>query len=566
MARTIGIGNQDFSAIRKNNYFYVDKTAFIKDWWESGASVTLVARPRRFGKTLTMSMVEQFFSIRYQDRSDLFEGLDVWKDKDYHALQGTYPVISLTFANVKEENIQMAKQRIKQILTDVYNKHIFLLEENLLTEEEKKYFRSVRTDMDDVTATMAIHKMSDFLSRYYGKNVIILLDEYDTPMQEAYVNGYWEEIVSFIRSIFNAAFKTNPYLERALMTGITRVSKESVFSDLNNLVVVTTTSEKYEDSFGFTQDEVYDALEEYGMAQRKEEVRRWYDGFCFGRKRDIYNPWSIINYLDEKKVGAYWANTSSNSLIGKLVREGSGQLKASFERLLSGEKVTTVIDEQIVYNQLDMDENAIWSLFLASGYLKVKAYEVQESEYGNWQQVYGLEITNFEVKIMFRNMVRGWFANTASNYNDFIKALLIGDVDAMNTYINRVALSVFSHFDVGGSASGETEPERFYHGFVLGLLVELTDEYALTSNRESGFGRYDVMLEPRGAKLDAIILEFKVHNPRKEADLEETVETALAQIEQKQYVAALEAKGIAKERIRKYGVAFKGKEILCGGE
>lgn len=564
MGRTVAIGHQDFSVIRSNNYFYIDKTRFIKDWWSNGDIVTLITRPRRFGKTLTMSMVEHFFSVKYAGRAELFEGLDIWQDQEYRAIQGTFPVISLTFANVKEHNFHMTRQRINQILTSLYNKNIFLLEGKLLTDEEKEYFLSVRQDMDEVTATMAIHKMSDFLSRYYGKKVVILLDEYDTPAQEAYVNGYWEELVSFTRSMFNAAFKTNPYMERALMTGITRVSKESIFSDLNNLKVITTTSDKYEDAFGFTQNEVENALAEYGLSDKMAEVKRWYDGFIFGTKADIYNPWSILNYLDEKRTGPYWANTSSNILIGKLIQEGTGQIKADFETLLSGGTVVTEIDEQIVYSQLMSDESAIWSLFLASGYLKVKSFRIEESDYGDWKQVYELELTNFEVKLMFRNMVRGWFLASASNYNDFIKALLLGDVDAMNVYMNRVAIDTFSFFDTGERPSETSEPERFYHGFVLGLMVELADRYVLTSNRESGFGRYDVMLEPRDHNADAIILEFKVFNPRTEKTLEETVQTALEQIEQKKYASVLEARGIAGKNIRKYGFAFKGKSVLIG--
>ena len=375
MARTVGIGIQDFGKIITNHCFYVDKTNFIKEWWESQDEVTLITRPRRFGKTLTMSMTEQFFSVKYAGRSDLFEGLSIWQEEKYRALQGTYPVISLSFANVKEKTYQQTKQRIGQLLTELYNKNYFLLESGLLTEEEKQYFLSVSMDMPEVVATIAIYRLSDFLSRYYGKKVIILLDEYDTPMQEAYVDGYWEELVTFTRSMFNAAFKTNPWLERAIMTGITRVSKESIFSDLNNLEVVTTTSSKYGTAFGFTEEEVFAALDEYGMSEDREKVKQWYDGFVFGEWKDIYNPWSILNLLDKKKFTTYWANTSSNSLVGKLIREGNKNIKASFEALLQGEHLFIPIDEQIVYNQLDDNEYAIWSLLVVSGYLKVLSYE-----------------------------------------------------------------------------------------------------------------------------------------------------------------------------------------------
>lgn len=564
MPRKIGIGNQNFEVIRTKNCFYVDKTAFIREWWENEDSVTLITRPRRFGKTLTMSMLEQFFSVKYAGRGDLFDGLDIWRDEKYRKLQGTYPVISLTFANVKETDIRMAKRRIGQILADLYNDHIFLLDGNLLTEDEKNYYRSVTEEMDDVTATFAIHRMCNFLSRYYGKNVIVLLDEYDTPMQEAYVNGFWEDLASFMRSMLNAAFKTNPYLERAVMTGITRVGKESIFSDFNHLEVVTTTSGKYETAFGFTQEEVFLALEEYGLGYDKENVKTWYDGFTFGTKKGIYNPWSIINYLDNRKVSTYWANTSSNSLVGKLLQEGTKSIKEAFEDLLGGGTVVTGIDEQIVYHLLDSDESAIWSLLLASGYLRIKNCEIQASGYGDWKQVYELELTNFEVKVMFRKMVQGWFASSKSNYNEFIKALLAGDLEAMNEYMNRVAMATFSYFDVGNKPADEVEPERFYHGFVLGLIVDLTDRYVVLSNRESGFGRYDVILEPRKSGLDAIILEFKVFHPRKEKCLEETVEAALAQIEERKYSAELEAKGFSKDQIRRYGFAFQGKQVLIG--
>ena len=367
MKRTIAIGIQDFETIQKKNCFYIDKTSFIKEWWESMDTVTLITRPRRFGKTLTMNMTEKFFSVRYAGRSDLFEGLGIWDSEKFRALQGTYPVISLSFANIKETTYETARRKICQTLSNLYLENEFLLDSDTMSERGRRFFESVSVDMDDTTATMAVHQLSLFLSKHYGKHVIILLDEYDTPMQEAYVNGYWEELVAFTRSMFNATFKTNPYLERAIMTGITRVSRESIFSDLNNLEVVTTTSEKYADCFGFTEKEVFQALDEYGMSDRKEEVKRWYDGFAFGRYKDIYNPWSVLNFLDKGKVAPYWANSSSNSLVGKLIQEGSRDLKTIFESLLQGDAVIEEIDEQIIYNQLDDNDQAIWSLLLASG-------------------------------------------------------------------------------------------------------------------------------------------------------------------------------------------------------
>ena len=575
MAKVISIGNQSFESMRERDNFYVDKTSFIKEWWENEDIVTLITRPRRFGKTLNMNMLECFFSNKYKDRGDLFEGLDIWKEEKYRKLQGTYPLIFLSFADVKKDNFKDTKNDIISIINEAYKQHSYLIGSNILTDAEKGIFdkfenysknTDVNKEISNEIVCRAIKELASMLYRTFGKKVIILLDEYDTPMQEAYVNGYWKELVAFTRSLFNATFKTNPYLERAIMTGITRVSKESIFSDLNNLVVVTTTSNQYETAFGFTEEEVFNALDEQGLSEKKQEVKSWYDGFTFGDSRDIYNPWSIINYLKYKKFTTYWADSSSNGLINNLIQKGSPYIKTMLETLIRGEKINVIIDEQIVFSELDYSEDAVWSLMLASGYLKVISSEelnlIRESE-----NEYELAITNREILFMFRKMILRWFTPAKRETNEFIKALINGDVESMNAYMNDVALQTFSSFDSGKKESDKRAPENFYHGFVLGLMVDQTENYIITSNRESGYGRYDIMLEPidkSNENLPCIVIEFKVINPKKEKTLEETVEAALNQIEDKGYDAELVKRGVKKENIHHYGFAFKGKKVLIG--
>ena len=576
MAKVVGIGKQAFDSVIENDCFYIDKTSFIKEWWENKDDVTLITRPRRFGKTLNMDMIKCFFSNEYKDRGDLFEGLEIWKDEKYCELQGTYPVIFLSFAEIKKNNFKDTKNDIISIINEAYKQHSYLIRSNVLTDAEKGIFdkfdnyskdTDVSKEMSNEIVCRAIKDLSSMLCRHFGKKVIILLDEYDTPMQEAYVNGYWEELVGFTRSLFNSTFKTNPYLERAIMTGITRVSKESIFSDLNNLVVVTTTSNQYETAFGFTEEEVFNALDEQGLSDKKEEVKRWYDGFTFGDKRDIYNPWSIINFLKFKRFKTYWADSSSNGLINSLVKTGSSYIKMMMEMLLKGETIAVPIDEQIVFSELDYSEDAVWSLMLASGYLKVISSDALTGDRTK-AVMYKLALTNFEIKLMFENMVLRWFSPAKMETNEFIKALIVGDIESMNEYMNEVVLNTFSSFNTGKKKSDKKVPENFFHGFVLGLMVDQTENYIITSNRESGFGRYDIMLEPidkNNEKYPGIVIEFKVINQRKENSLEETVAAALKQIEEKNYDAELIKRGVKAENIHHYGFAFKGKEVLIDG-
>ncbi len=556
MFKPIAIGSQSFCNIIEEKCFFIDKTMFIKDWWDSKDSVTLITRPRRFGKTLNMDMINCFFSLEYENRGDLFEGLKIWEYEEYKKLQGTQPVLFLSFAGIKEKTYEKAVlslgKKIKE--TYLYMKHI--INTDKFDPIEKDDYQKLMKDVTETDISDSLNMLCRYMNIYYEKKVIVLLDEYDTPLQEAYVNGYWDEMSGLIRSLFYNTFKTNKYMNRAILTGITRVSKESMFFDLNNLKLCTMSSEKYQKYFGFTETEVFDAMDEYGYTN-KEEVKYWYDGFTIGNESDMYNPWSIINFLDTGILGSYWSNSSSNNLVGKLLREGNRGQKQDFEKLLKGQTISKEIDEDIVYNQLDRNSDAIWSLLSASGYLKINSIK---------NEMYELEIVNYEVLNMFRKLVKGWFSENTDDYSGFIRALLKGNVREMNKTMNELTLSMFSSFDTGNRPSERLRPERFYHGFVLGLLVELRDKYTVTSNRESGYGRYDVMLEPRNPDENfGIILEFKVHDKDDgENTLEDTVKSALMQIEEMKYEQTLIDNGVPGEKIRKYGFAFEGKKVLIG--
>lgn len=569
MPRTVAIGEQDFSEIIRNDYFYIDKTDFIQEWWENGDSVTLITRPRRFGKTITMSMLYHFFSVDSKCGDSLFQNLKIWEEEKFQKLQGTYPVIFLSFAGIKGRSYQEAYDDIYRVIVREYRKCVFLLDSKCFLQSDREwYFRIMNGEADEGEMRASLNQLSEYLYYYYGKKVLIFLDEYDTPMHEAFIKGYWEELTDFMRGFLNASFKTNPYLGRGVMTGITRVSKESIFSDLNNLSVITAASKLYETAFGFTEEEVQDALREFGLQDESEKVRLWYDGFRFGNCDHIYNPWSVTNYLKFGEFETYWANTSSNQLVSNLIQKGSPNIKMIMEDLLKGQHFCTSLDEQIVFEQLNQSESAVWSLLLAGGYLKIAGLSGRDKEdYENGIEdiSYELALTNQEIVFLFKKLIRGWFHTEGAAYNDFIKALLANHVKEMNAYMNKIVSTMLSCFDVGNKPSEKKEPERFYHGLVLGMIADLSKKYIITSNRESGLGRYDVMLEPRSPEDDRIIFEFKVFDRQEESGLNDTVNAALRQILDKKYASVLEEKLADKDHIRIYGFAFRGKNVRIDG-
>ena len=541
------IGSQDYEEIISNKSFYVDKTDFIRQWWQSNDKVTLITRPRRFGKTLNLSMVNCFFSVLYKNRTDLFTDMVINKS-GFMNLQGSYPVIFISFGAVKGATSHALMTQIQTAILSSLFPYIDSLKSVCENPSDLDNFMNMyRTaTFEDILSLLSL--CFSLMYKTYGKKIIILLDEYDTPMIEAWTLGVWDECADNIRSLFNTLFKTNPYLERGLLTGITRISKEAFFSDLNNLRVYGMTSNNYSECFGFTKEEVSTALESQSL-NTLSEVSSWYDGFTIGNTTNIYNPWSIVNYLADKQFQPYWVNTSSNKLISDLFMSGTPDLKYAVEDLLNDKPIFSTIDETMIFEDLYSQDYAIWSLLFNSGYLKPISINGETFE---------LVPTNKEVKILLTKLVRRWFEGMYS-YNMFIKALMVNDLDYMNIYMNSITQAVFSYYD---TSSGNKEPERFYHGFVLGLIVNQQNDYIITSNRESGLGRYDIIMNPRNKNLhNGIIIEFKVKSSS-ETSLKVTAQKALKQIEEKAYATELISYGIDPNRIYKYAFAFDGKKVL----
>lgn len=554
----VGLGYQNFLDFVCGKRFYVDKTHFIPEWLASDARITLITRPRRFGKSMLLSTVRTFFDPMYADHPEYFEKLRVWKDADCRSLFGTIPVISVSFGSCKGNDFAQAMRGVTLGLYNMYIQHEYLRESPKLSEEEKAeyrrivaYFSEQRTEYVEIS----IQKLCELLYKHYGKFPIILMDEYDTPLLEAYTDGYWDETINTFRQLFHTTFKENDFFYRAIITGVTRISKNSLFSDLNNLEVDTVTCDAYSDCFGFTEQEVMDAFKCQDI-DTIQDVKAMYDGFTIGRHQDIYNPWSICNYMRQRELIGYWVNTSSNKLVGDIIRRYPVESKYEIERLMAGEKVHKRINEGITFQYLEGDENSLWSLLLAVGY--IKAENIVRSVEGIECDV---SVTNREVMAMFKTEILGMFHNGWSAYGRFAEALLAHKMELMNEYLQTITYTSISYFDVADGPKERT-PENFYHGLVLGLIVSLRDRYRIVSNRESGRGRYDIAMYPLQENTDAFIMEFKVQDRKKETDLEQTAKNALQQIVDKNYEADLLAAGVPAERIYKLGFAFAGKDVL----
>ena len=547
----IGLGESDFRALRTMKDYYIDKTMYIKDIIDNRSKVILVTRPRRFGKTLNMSMLRYYFDCSQKDNKELFEGLKIMEQgEEYTSKLGYYPCIYLTLKDISEVNYQNMILNLKTAVSDMYLEHIYLLDSDKIYPFEKEQIKDILSyKEDEIVLRNSIKTLSKYLNRYYNKPVMLFLDEYDVPLQSAYVNGYYEQGVTFFKTFYGTTFKDNQYLQKTVLTGVSRVAKESIFSGANNFKVFTVLDDEFSDDFGITEKEMDKIIEDFEVQDEKEEIKKWYDGYIIGHTEGIYNPWSILNYLTDRKLMPYWVNTSSNDLI-KLILKNSATVKEKIEQLLRDEEIEVPINLETVIVGIEQNEENIWGLLLGTGYLKVTG--VVDLAMG----VYKVKIPNYEIKFLFQNIIRDWFNDKVigNNLNTILKDLVTLKLDEFEQKFKVLVRQMFSFMDVG-----ENTAENFYHAFVLGMLVGLKDSYYVNSNRESGYGRYDIMLEPKDKNGNSFIMEFKVYREEKEKDINDTIENAKKQIEERKYEENLQEKGFT--NITKMVFAFKGKEV-----
>ena len=547
----IGIGESDFkSLILKDNY-YIDKTMYIKDIIDNQSKVILVTRPRRFGKTLNMSMLKYFFDIKQKDSKELFKGLKIMnQDEKYTSKFGAYPVIYLTLKDAGLVNYEYMIMQMKTIMMDMFYEHRYVLDSDEIPTGEKNIFtRILNAEATDIDLINSLKVLSKMLYIYYDKPVIVLIDEYDVPIQSAYVNEYYDKAINFLKTFYGATFKDNPYLEKTVLTGVSRVAKESIFSGANNFDVYTIMDNEFADDFGITEEEMDKVIDDFQVEDEKEEIRKWYDGYKIGDIEGIYNPWSILNYLHKRQLMPYWVNTSSNDLI-KMTLKNSTTVKEKIERLLNDEAVEVPINLETEIMGIENQEENIWGLMLQTGYLKL------EETVSLTEGLYKVKIPNLEIKELFRGIIRDWFNNkvVGNNLNSILKDLIQLNLKEFERKFKVLVKEMFSYMDVG-----ENTAENFYHAFVLGMLVGLKDSYYVNSNRASGFGRYDIMLEPKDKNGNSFIMEFKVMEDMEEKTIEDTIENAKKQIEEKGYEENLKERGF--KNITKMVYAFSGKEV-----
>ena len=548
MKKPLPIGISDFKEIIEGNYAYVDKSLFIAEVLEEGTKVALIPRPRRFGKTLNLSMLRYFFEKTERDTSYLFKHLKIWQNERCRNLQGQFPVVYLTFKSIKHSTWDEAFEHFSKIISEEFQRHRYLLDG--LGLEEKEYFKVIlRKEGDEVQTATSLRLLTHWMHRYHEKPVILLIDEYDTPAHAAYTGGYYDPLIEFLCNLLSDCLKDNPSLERAVLTGILCIAKGNIFSGLNNIRTFTLLNEGFSDKFGLLESEVSELLTSYGLVDKLPLFRQWYDGYRIGSCTGIYNPWSVLNCLAEKgELAPYWVNTSNNALIKQLIAQGGRDLKADFEILLQGGTIAQKIEEGTVFPQLAQGTRAIWMLLLYSGYLTI-------DEKPTYDTPCPLRIPNREIYELYRSMVLDWFERSIndSQYQLLLNSLTKGDVATFSILLSEFVLSSVSVFDVPYE-----ESEKIYHAFVLGLLVGLKDSYTIKSNREGGLGRYDVMLFPKNTQELGIVMEFKKVAPSE--DLEQAAEAALQQIEEKKYAQELIAYGVS--HVLSLGLAFKGKQVL----
>ena len=547
----IGLGISDFKMIRLRNNYYIDKTMYIKDIIDNQSGVILITRPRRFGKTLNMSMLKYYFDCSQKDSRDLFEGLKIMEQGEkYTSKLGTYPVIYLTLKEVKDVTYEKMLLNMKTAILEVYREYRYLLESDKIYDDEKKMINDILWGKEnEITLKNAIKELIRMLYEHHNKPVILLLDEYDVPLQNAYVEGYYDEAIKFFKTFYGTTFKDNPYLEKTVITGVSRVAKESIFSGANNFDVYTVLDNEFADDFGITEEEMNKVIKDFEIEENKEEIKKWYDGYKIGNIEGIYNPWSVLNYLSKKEVKPYWTNTSSNDLI-KLVLKDSSTVKERIQRLLNDEPIEVKIDLETIIVGIENNEDNIWGLMVQTGYLKVNE-TINKAE-----GIYKVKIPNYEIKLLFTQIIESWFKDKVigNDLESILKDLVTLNFKEYEKKFEILVREMFSYMDVG-----ENTAENFYHAFVLGMLVGLKDSYYVNSNRESGLGRYDIMLEPKDKDKNSFIMEFKVLESKEEKDIEETIENAKKQIEEKGYEQNLKERGF--KNITKMVYAFKGKEV-----